>query len=156
MSKRSSHGFTAAGIAAVFAMVALLVTGRRSAAQAPEMTVYKSTTCGCCKEWIKHVEDAGFKVVSRDVEAMGDVKRAAAVPEALYSCHTANVGGYLIEGHVPADLIQKLLEERPKIAGLAAAGMPQGAPGMEQSAPTEPYQVRAFTADGKWIVYAVR
>lgn len=156
MSKRSSYGIAVIASAAVVAVIALFLTGRRSAAQAPEMIVYKSATCGCCKEWIKHVQDAGFKVVAEDNEAMGIVKQEAGVPQALYSCHTAKIGGYVIEGHVPADLIDKLLKDRPAIAGLAVAGMPQGAPGMEQGMPEERYQVRAFTADGKWTVYAER
>lgn len=156
MSKRGSYGIAVIGIAAAFGVIALFLTGRRSSAQVPEMTVYKSATCGCCKEWIKHAEDAGFKVVSQDIEAMGGVKREAGVPQALYSCHTAKIGGYVVEGHVSADLIQRMIEARPNIAGLAVAGMPQGAPGMEQGMPKQPYEVRAFTNDGKWTVYAVR
>jgi len=94
--------------------------------------------------------------VSHDNEAMADVKRAAGVPQALYSCHTARVGGDVIEGHVPAEVIERLLRERPDIAGLAVAGMPQGAPGMEQGLPPERYEVRAFGSDGKWTVYEAR
>jgi hypothetical protein len=145
-----------AASALALAIVAVFATGRESRAASREMVVYKSASCGCCKEWIKHVEAAGFTVVSHDTEAMGDVKSKAGVPAALMSCHTAKIGGYVVEGHVPADLIERMLRERPAIAGLAVAGMPQGSPGMEQGQPKQDYEVRAFTADGKWTVYAKR
>jgi len=155
MWKRASY-LSVAGAATVFAGVALIFTVQRSSAHALELTVYKSAACGCCKEWIAHVRHARFKPVVQEVEAMGDVKREAGVPQSLYSCHTAKVGGYVMEGHVPADLVQKVVEERPAIAGLAVAGMPNGAPGMEQGLPPQRYEVRAFTADGRWTVYAER
>lgn len=156
MSKRRSYAIAVAISAVALALVAVFAVRRESPAASGEMVVYKSASCGCCKEWIKHVEAAGFRVVSHDTEEMGIVKKEAGVPQALVSCHTAKVGGYIVEGHVPADLIQKMLKERPAIAGLAVAGMPQGSPGMEQGLPPERYQVRAFTADGKWTVYAER
>lgn len=156
MSKQRTYWIAMAASALALAIVAVFATGGESKALSRDMVVYKSASCGCCKEWIKHVEAAGFRVVSHDTEAMGDVKKEAGVPQALISCHTAKVGGYIVEGHVPADLIQKMLDERPKIVGLAVAGMPQGAPGMEQGQPKQDYEVRAFTADGKWTVYAKR
>jgi hypothetical protein len=122
-------------------------------AKAP-ITVYKSSTCGCCKEWVKHVEKAGFKVTVHDVEDMDKIKRDMGVPAALASCHTAVVGAYLIEGHVPADLIDKLLTEKPAGRGLAVPGMPASSPGMDL--PGGKFDVLLFTRDGKSKVYAKR
>jgi hypothetical protein len=122
---------------------------------APAMVVYKDPSCGCCKLWVEHVKAAGFTVSVRDSSDVASVKKRQGVPARLYSCHTAIVGGYVIEGHVPADLVQKLLKEKPKVAGLAVPGMPSGSPGMEQG-PKEPYEVLAFDAAGKTTVYAKR
>jgi hypothetical protein len=121
----------------------------------PTVTVFKTPTCGCCKGWAEHVEKHGFKVVARDLADVTPIKTAHGVPEALRTCHTALVGGYVIEGHVPADLIAKLLKERPKVAGLAVAGMPMGSPGMEGPM-SERYDVVTFTKAGKTAVYAKR
>lgn len=121
---------------------------------ATPITVYASPSCACCHRWVGHLEHAGFHVT---VDALSDVtpiKRKLGVPQHLWSCHTASVGGLAIEGHVPADLIQRALSERSSIAGLAVPGMPGAAPGMNTSA--DPYQVLAFTSDGKSDVYAVR
>jgi hypothetical protein len=119
----------------------------------PTVTVFKTPTCGCCKGWAEHVEKHGFKVVARDLADVTPIKTAHGVPESLRTCHTALVGGYVIEGHVPADVIAKLLKERPKVAGLAVPGMPMGSPGME--GPTsERYDVLTFTKAGKTAVYA--
>jgi hypothetical protein len=150
---------------AVVAMVAGLwiVTARRSASQvpsapaAPAITVYKSPTCGCCTKWIRHLEHAGFTVTAHDVENVAPIKRQYGVPAALESCHTAVVGGYAVEGHVPADVIQRLLRERPNVAGIAVPGMPTGSPGMEYpDARPQPYAVMAYRADGGWSVYERR
>jgi hypothetical protein len=121
---------------------------------ATPITVYASPSCVCCHKWVGHLEHSGFHVT---VDALSDVtpiKRRLGVPEQLWSCHTGAVGGLAIEGHVPADLIQKALAERPAIAGLAVPGMPGAAPGMDTS--KEPYEVIAFTKDGKRTVFAVR
>jgi len=120
-----------------------------------EMVVYKSPTCGCCELWIDHAEEAGFTVVTEDVIDLRPVKAENGVTPELASCHTAIVGGYVIEGHVPADVIAQLLEERPDIRGLAVPGMPAGSPGMEGGTP-EPYDVVAFDRDGNTSVYASR
>ena len=120
-----------------------------------EMVVYKSPTCGCCELWIDHAEAAGFTVVTEDVIDLRPVKAENGVTPELASCHTAIVGGYVIEGHVPADVIAQLLEERPDIRGLAVPGMPAGSPGMEGGTP-EPYDVVAFDRDGNTSVYASR
>src|ERR671933_551663 len=100
-----------------------LIGGALPAAAPPELTVYKSPSCGCCKKWIEHVRANGFAVRAFDVEDLSDVKATAGVPAALRSCHTAYVGGYVVEGHVPADLVKRMLAERPAITGLAVPGM---------------------------------
>lgn len=120
------------------------------------MTVYKSPTCGCCKEWIKHVQANGFTVKVIDMDDPTPMKRTAGVPLNMTSCHTALAGIYVIEGHVPADLIKKILAEQPAIRGLAVPGMPLGAPGMEESGPPRPYKVMAFMKDGSSRLFASR
>jgi hypothetical protein len=122
----------------------------------PPMTVYKTPTCGCCKDWVKHVEAAGFRVKAVDMDDLSPIKRSAGVPPAMESCHTALVGPYVVEGHVPADVVKKMLDEKPKIVGLAVPGMVVGSPGMEQGNVKQPYNVVAFTRDGKSSVYARR
>jgi hypothetical protein len=124
-----------------------------SAADATEVTVYKSPTCGCCKLWVDHMRDAGFEVVSHDVANVTPVKQENGLPPRLASCHTALVGGYVIEGHVPAEDIARLLRDRPAVAGIAVPGMPMGSPGMEFGAP-QPYDVVAFTKDGATMRYS--
>ncbi|HEX7048820.1 MAG TPA: DUF411 domain-containing protein [Longimicrobiales bacterium] len=119
------------------------------------ITVYKSPTCGCCNKWIEHLREHGFQVIAHDTTEMAQVKDAHGVARALRSCHTAIVDGYVIEGHVPADVIQRLLAERPELAGLAVPGMPMGAPGMEGPR-AEPYDVIAFDHEGRTSVYAHR
>jgi len=121
---------------------------------AAEVTVYKSPTCGCCKEWIKHLQANGFSVTAHDVTDVARYKTANGVPVTLGSCHTATVGGYVIEGHVPAADVKRLLKERPPVRGLAVPGMPIGSPGMEQGAHKERYDVLTFDKDGKTSVYS--
>jgi hypothetical protein len=117
--------------------------------------VYKDANCGCCDKWVDHLRDNGFTVVSHDVDDLDAVKRRHNIDRSLHSCHTAEVGGYVVEGHVPADLIHRMLRERPPIAGIAVPGMPVGSPGMEWTY-KEPYDVIAFTATGGKTVYAKR
>jgi len=121
---------------------------------AGDVVVYKSPTCGCCDGWIEHVRAAGFRVVPRDTSDVGAVKRRLGVLPTLESCHTAVVAGYVVEGHVPADVIERLLEERPAIVGVAVAGMPAGSPGMEAAQPHVRYDVIAFDARGRTWVFA--
>jgi hypothetical protein len=123
--------------------------------QTRAMTVYKSATCGCCSAWVEHVQRAGFTCTVRDLPDLTEVKASFGIPRALESCHTAQIGGYLIEGHVPADLIQKLLREKPTGRGLAVPGMPIGSPGMEGGTP-ERYQVLLFDKAGTTRVFATR
>jgi len=124
----------------------------RRAAEPPLMTVYKSAACLCCAKWVDHVKAAGFTVKTIDQEDLSGLKAEMGVTRNLQSCHTALVGGYVIEGHVPAADLQRLLKERPKIAGLAAPGMPGAGPGMDTS--KDPYDVLAFDASGKTTVWA--
>lgn len=123
---------------------------------AATMTVYKTATCGCCSAWVDHVRDAGFDVDAIDVERsrLIEHKREAGLDQRLASCHTARIGGYVIEGHVPAADIRRLLEQRPDVAGLAVPGMPTGSPGMEYGDRVDPYRVIAFDAQGGMRIFA--
>lgn len=126
-----------------------------SNATGPLVKVYKSPTCGCCRNWVDHLRENGFDVVAIDTDDLAAVKTAHGVPRAVESCHTAIVDGYVIEGHVPSDLIAKLLTERPAIAGLAVPGMPMGSPGMEMPDGTVPrYTVERINADGSTTPFA--
>lgn len=125
-------------------------------AGAPEITVYKSPTCGCCNSWVDHLREHGFAVVERDTSDMAPIKAAHGTGGALESCHTGLVDGYVVEGHVPADLIARLITEKPEgVAGLAVPGMPMGSPGMEGPY-KDAYDVLAFRKDGGTSVYARR
>ena len=128
----------------------------RAAASPLAMTVYKTPSCGCCKAWVAGMQRAGFTIKIVDLDNLDEVKRNAGVPGELQACHTALVGAYVVEGHVPADLIKRMLDEKPQITGLAVPGMPAGSPGMDQGAAKEPYAVIAFTRSGKSSVYARR
>ena len=138
------------------AFTVVVLTGCERSAQAEdlEITVYKSPTCGCCNGWIDHLQTAGFLVSAHDVPDMGQVKRERGVPSELGSCHTAEVAGYVVEGHVPAADIHRLVREKPAISGLAGPGMPIGSPGMEGPNP-ERYEVLQWSEGGETSVYAV-
>jgi hypothetical protein len=118
-------------------------------ATTPHMIVHKTPTCGCCGLWVEHVRQAGFSVEVRDTDDLSPVKARLGVPYGKGSCHTAEVDGYLIEGHVPADDIRRLLIERPKARGLVLPGMPLGSPGMEMpDGRVQPYTVELVAQDG--------
>lgn len=119
---------------------------------ADTIEVWKDPGCGCCTKWVDHLKAAGFKVRTHEINNVNEARAWNGVPQALGSCHTARVGGYALEGHVPAADIKRLLKERPKAAGLAVPGMPLGSPGMEADR-TQPYDVLLFTADGRARVY---
>jgi hypothetical protein len=121
-----------------------------------EIVVYKSPTCGCCTQWESHLSKAGFKVVSKPTDEMTEIRKRYKVPENLQSCHTATINGYVIEGHVPAGDVKKLLEQRPAgIAGLAAPGMPPKSPGMQpEGEKPAGYDVLSFDARGNTKVFA--
>ena len=121
------------------------------------ITVYKTPTCGCCKLWVDHLRKNGFDPTSHDLPDLTATKERLRVPNALRSCHTAVIDRYVFEGHVPADLIRKFIAEKSTtFIGLAVSGMPAGSPGMEASGRKEPYEVHAFTEEGKATVYAKR
>ena len=143
---------------AAFAAVALTtaavrVRAHETDAKKPTITVYKDPNCGCCKNWIQYLVKHGYKVDAKDTPDLQSVKQTLGVPDKLASCHTAVVNGYLIEGHVSAEDIDRLLAQKPKIAGLAVPGMPASSPGMDGPR-TRAYQVMAFDKTGKTSVYS--
>lgn len=119
----------------------------------PTVEVYKSPTCGCCVKWVNHLKSHGFAVKTFNVQNVGLIKQEQKLPRHLASCHTAFVDGYIIEGHVPATDILRLLKERPEIAGLAVPGMPIGSPGMEGPNPVT-YEVLSFDRSGNTKPFA--
>jgi hypothetical protein len=144
------------GIALSLAL--LLVPAASGPAQTPRqrVAVYKDPTCGCCSKWVEHLKQQGFDATATNVANLDDVKTKNRVPPQAKSCHTAIVGGYVIEGHVPAADIQRLLKQKPKgVIGLAVPGMPLGSPGMEvANGQTQSYNVLAFDRDGRVTVFA--
>ena len=141
-----------AGVAAL-TVSAVVVQARQ--ANKTTVQVYKTSTCGCCSKWVEHLKANGFSVVATDVEDIDAVKTKQGVPTDLSSCHTAIVNGYVVEGHVPASDVARMLKERPKIAGIAVPSMPAGSPGMEvPGGKVQPYKVIAFEKGGKTTVYS--
>jgi hypothetical protein len=148
----------------IFRLTVLAVVATLTSASAPyaihsrdavtTVTVFKDPNCGCCKSWVEHLRKHGFDVVARDTSDVSGIKRSARVPDRLVSCHTAFVEGYVVEGHVPAADIQRMLKEKPKVAGIAVAGMPAGSPGMEVGSRVDKYDVVAFNRDGTTRVFA--
>lgn len=128
--------------------------GRTTATTLGTVTVYKSPTCECCERWGARMREHGFTISEQNRADVLPIKREHGVPDALVSCHTGVIEGYVFEGHVPPDLVQQVLRDRPAFAGLAVPGMPQGAPGMETR--SERYEVISFTRAGETAVYAVR
>jgi hypothetical protein len=137
----------------IVAVVSFALIGVAAAEEPTAVTVYKSPSCGCCAKWIDHLEANGFRIEAHDVADVTPMKIANGVPEQLAACHTAFVGGYIVEGHVPAQDVQRLLEQRPPVAGLAVPGMPIGSPGMEGPNP-ERYRVLSFDAQGRTEVFS--
>lgn len=129
-----------------FAFSYAALTGKAGAMLADpiDINVYKDPACGCCKLWVEYLRSNSFNVTVHETDDMAPIKLQFAVPEALQACHTASIGGYVIEGHVPAPDIRRLLNERPKALGLAVPGMPTGSPGMEGDALAEHYDVMLF------------
>lgn len=132
---------------------ALLASGAALADDLPAMTVYKSPTCGCCTQWISHLRAEGFKVEGVDTTDLGMIKSMSGIAPEQASCHTARIGDYVIEGHVPAADIRRLLAEHPDARGLTVPGMPQGSPGMESPNPQH-YQVLLIGPSGKTTLFA--
>jgi hypothetical protein len=146
-----------AAVATMMATLALTTAAARTpaapGAAKPTITVYKDPSCGCCRNWIEHLIKHGYRVDAKDTPNMAEVKRTLGIPQAIIACHTGVVNGYLIEGHVPSADIDRLLAQKPHIAGLAVPGMPMGSPGMEGSA-SQHYQVLSFDKAGRTQVFA--
>lgn len=121
-----------------------------------DLVVTKDPACGCCEAWVAHLREAGFAVEVREAtpEALSALKARLGIGPSLTSCHTAEAGGYWVEGHVPAEDVARLLSERPKAAGLAVPGMPVGSPGMEVGNTREPFDVLLVGLDGSTEVFA--
>ena len=136
-------------------LAVILPTARGTAAQAKGViTAYRNPGCGCCEVWAQQLKVAGFDVIMQDDSDLAAHRVAAGVPEDLAGCHTALMGDYVIEGHVPLADIQRLLTEKPLIKGIAVPGMPTGSPGMEMGESRDAYDVVAFATDGTRSVYA--
>ena len=134
-----------AGLAGV-----VVATPLRAAVEFPKIVVHKDPTCGCCEGWVAHIRQAGYPVEVVETAEINRLKVRLGVPQALAACHTAEVQGYVIEGHVPASAIARLLAERPQALGLAVAGMPLGSPGMEvEGMEPEAYDVVQFASSGQ-------
>lgn len=131
----------------------LLPLAARAQEALPAMQVWKSSTCTCCSKWVTHIENAGFTVTATDVADVNVYKQRYGLPPRLASCHTALVGDYVVEGHVPAEDVLRLVQEKPAIKGIAVPGMPIGSPGMEGPNPQR-YQTIAFDDDGQLSVFA--
>lgn len=133
----------------------LLFTNMDTAAAQTKVVVYKSPSCGCCAAWVDHMVDAGFEVEVHDTDDMNTVKAEHGVTRNVSSCHTALIDGYVLEGHVPAEDVTRLLAERPAVLGLAVPGMPIGSPGMEQGDPAnyDDYDVVTFDGQGRTEVF---
>ncbi len=143
-------GCTRRALALAFLAPALAPAGRARAAGLPPLVVYKDPSCGCCAGWAEHVRAAGFPVEIVETDSLNRVKARLGVPQDLAGCHTAEVGGYVVEGHVPATAIRRLLDEAPAATGLAVPGMPVGSPGMEvEGSPPDEYDVVLFGPSGR-------
>lgn len=136
-----------------FALTLLISVPALASAAAPVIEVFKTATCGCCEAWAKHLTANGFSVKATNVADPGDYRKKFGIASELGSCHTARVGDYAIEGHVPASDIKRLLASRAKARGLAVPGMPMGSPGMEAGGHRDAYDVLLVKPDGRTSVY---
>ncbi|GAB1543561.1 DUF411 domain-containing protein [Scytonema sp. NUACC21] len=118
-----------------------------------EITVYRSPYCSCCGGWVEHMQKHGFKIKDIKTDEIEAIKQKYNLPPQLASCHTAIVDGYVMEGHIPADNIKRLLKQKPNVAGLAVPGMPVGTPGMEMGSKKQPFAVMAFDSNGDVTVF---
>jgi hypothetical protein len=141
---------------AALSALLVLVAGCSTGASEPVITVYRTPTCGCCSDWADHMKANGFRIQEVVRADLAPLRAEYGVPRALTSCHTAVVDGYAIEGHVPADVVRRLLAERPPVLGVAVPGMPLGSPGMEQGFAYESYEVISFDRDGARAVFEFR
>lgn len=140
----------------ILAAAGLPLLARPAMAAAPKVEVYKSPTCGCCSAWVGHMTEAGFAVTAGDVgqDVLWNLKQRAGVAPELSSCHTAFVEGYVVEGHVPAEDVRRLLAERPDAIGLTVPGMPIGSPGMEMGERRDPFDTLLILRNGETEVFA--
>lgn len=134
-------------------VLALLAPLAWAGSPLPTVTVYKSPSCGCCGGWVEHMRANGFKVITHDTEDVAKHKIRLGVPEGLGSCHTAEVNGYVLEGHVPAGDVKRLLAEKPRARGLVSPGMPPSSPGMDDPRKI-PYEILLVGKDGRASTYA--
>lgn len=139
VNRRSALAVLAGGLAAY---------SQSAGAQALAIVVHKDPNCGCCTKWVRHLTDANFAVTTQETSTLPAVRARLGVPSDLAACHTAEIGGYVIEGHVPAAAVRRLLESRPAAIGLAVPGMPAGSPGMESATPRK-YDVILFGTSGR-------
>ncbi|MGA9394717.1 MAG: DUF411 domain-containing protein [Azonexus sp.] len=137
----------------VAVFLALVAPTAWAATALPTVTVYKSPSCGCCGKWVEHMKASGFSVVTHDTDDVATHKARLGVPLGMGSCHTAEVSGYLVEGHVPASDVKRLLAEKPRAKGLVSPGMPQSAPGMDIPG-NAPYEILLIGNDGKTSTFA--
>ncbi len=155
LKKVKSYGLVLAVISAIPVFAVWLAIPSTSQAVA-DVVVYKTPICDCCDKWVEHLRDNGFEISVVNVAKTENVRKRVGVPQGLASCHTAVVGDYWIEGHVPADLVQQLMAEKPaNIRGMSAPRMSPGSPGMEGPNVSE-YKVLAYDAQGNTSVYATR
>ena len=146
--KRRTFLSAVAGLSAVASVPA------RAATAWPAVDVFKSPTCGCCGAWVEHLKASGFDVRVTEVDDTAAARKRLGMPDAFGSCHTATVGGYVLEGHVPAAEVKRLLGAKPKAIGLAVPGMPVGSPGMEVGSRRDPFDVLLVERNGRSTVYA--
>ena len=148
--------FFAAAVIVSAGYLSVLAAQQKPVSSRTPIVVYKTPTCGCCAMWVEHMRQNGFQPTVHDVSAeqVRAVSKAAGLKDEGASCHTAKVGNYIVEGHVPAADVQRMLKEKPGVAGIAAPGMPIGSPGMEMGDRKQPYDVIAFTKDGRSTVFA--
>jgi hypothetical protein len=150
-----NHSMTRRMVLGGISILALTTgTGLAGATSLPAIVAYRNPGCGCCEKWAEQLKAAGFEVSMQDDPDLSARRVAAGVPEDLAGCHTAVMGDYVIEGHVPLADILRLLTEKPKIKGIAVPGMPMGSPGMEMGEMRDAYDVVAFATDGSRIIFA--
>ena len=134
-------------------LLSLLTPTAWAATPLPVVNVYKSPTCGCCSKWVDHMKTSGFQVLTHETDNVAEHKARLGVPAAMGSCHTAEVGGYVVEGHVPAMEVKRLLAQKPRARGVLVPGMPASAPGMDGPRKTA-YEVLLLKNDGATVTYA--
>jgi hypothetical protein len=154
MNLTMRSGLIAAIAVAVVVTGVILVRADQATQSLPAVTVYKDPNCGCCSLWVAHMERAGFRVTATNTADMPALRTKLGVPAHVQSCHTAVVNGFVVEGHVPADDVKRLLASRPKVKGIAVPGMPVGSPGMEQGDVKHHYSVLTFDEAGRTTVFA--